>query len=252
MASGAEDRQIEITSVMQRGFEAIGRNAAAYLLLALVLAGIPAFLTQYLVLESLRTGDTAEVLSPAYLVGTLVTALSSYLLQAAIVRSSILELSGRGADVGGSLVQALKLLLPMIGLTIISSLAVGLGMLLLIVPGIIIYIMLILSVPVLVEERRGVFGSMSRSADLTKGSRWRIFGLLVLFVLFYFIVSAIVGALSMVALGLSDLTVVSAAFAALVSALTALLVAAMLAALYVELRTVKEGATVETLASIFD
>jgi hypothetical protein len=55
-----------------------------------------------------------------------------------------------------------------------------------------------------------------------------------------------------VVIGLGALTVVTAAFAAVVSALTALLVAAMLAALYVELRTVKEGATVESLAAIFD
>ncbi|MER8441207.1 hypothetical protein NKH36_33005 [Mesorhizobium sp. M1312] len=33
------------------------------------------------------------------------------------------------------------------------------------------------AVPVLVQERLGVFGSMARSSDLTKGSRWALFGL---------------------------------------------------------------------------
>lgn len=69
-----------------------------------------------------------------------------------------------------------------VGISFLVSLAAGLGMVALIVPGVLLLIMWSLAVPVKVLEHRGVFDSMSRSTDLTKGSWGRIFviGLLIL------------------------------------------------------------------------
>jgi hypothetical protein len=101
---------------------------------------------------------------------------------------------------------------------------------------------------VLVEERLGVIESMSRSSALTQGSRWRIFWLLLLFVLFYFLVSVTSGLL-MVAIGMGNMPM-TLALQAIVSGIVALVGAAMAASLYIELRTVKEGATADGLAEI--
>lgn len=57
------------------------------------------------------------------------------------------------------------------------------AMLALIVPGIILWLGWSMSVPVLIQERRGVFGSMSRSRALTKGNRWSLFGLFLILVI---------------------------------------------------------------------
>jgi hypothetical protein len=251
MATAATSEQkIDIGRTIQRGFETIGNHALGYLGLALLLAGLPAMLTNYYLLESFTAGDLNIFMSPLYWGSILVTWLSGTLLQASVVRSAILDLSGRPADIAGSLAQAFRLLLPLIGLTILLSIVTTVGFILLIVPGVILYVMLIVSVPVLVEERLGVIDSMGRSRELTRGSRWRIFALLLLFILVYFILAALLGLL-VVSIGFENV-IAQSVIQGLTAAITALLVAAMLASLYVELRTVKEGATTESLATIFE
>lgn len=252
MATIPQQENIDIGRVIQRGLSAIGSNIPGFALLALLLAGMPNFAMYYVLLS--RAGlVVANPLDPNYW-GTyglllLVTMFAGYLLQAALMRSVILHLDGRPADIGGSLTTALGLILPMIGLTIVSGIAIMLGLVLLIVPGVMLYVMWIVAVPVLVEERRGVFGSLSRSAELTKGSRWYVFGLLVLLLIFSSVVSAAAGLLNF---GDPLVSVIPfAATNAVVAAVYGLVIAAMLASLYYELRTVKEGATTDSLASIF-
>lgn len=253
MASvAAEEAKIDIGRVVQGGFRAIGHRLPAYLLLAVLLGGLPAFASQYAILSLGENPDaaTAWFLTGSGVGGMFFAMLAGMVLQAALVRCAILDLGGRHCDVAQSFFEALKLILPLIGIAILVSLAVGIGLILLIVPGIILYLMFIVAVPVLVEERRGVIGSMERSAELTKGSRWRIFGLVLLYFVAYGLLAAGVGA-AMLVVGL-DTALQLALLEGVFGTLTALLLAGMLASLYVELRTVKEGATVDTLASVFD
>jgi len=49
--------------------------------------------------------------------------------------------------------------------------------------------------PVCIAENEGVFGSMSRSAQLTKGHRWQIFGILVLIWIASVIITVLIEAL---------------------------------------------------------
>ena len=66
------------------------------------------------------------------------------------------------------------------------SIGIGVGLVLLIVPGIILALMWALTIPVAVLEDTGLGDSLSRSAELTKGSRGRVFVIYLLFaVLFY-------------------------------------------------------------------
>ncbi|MFN3387399.1 MAG: YciC family protein [Allosphingosinicella sp.] len=252
-SAAARDAKIDIGRVITGGFQAIGRRLPAYLLLAVLLGGVPAFLSQYALLstDGVDDGPALWFLSAGGLAGMVIAMIASALLQAAVVRCAIRDLGGRSCDVAESFVAALKLVLPLIGLTILSGLIVGLGLLLLIVPGIIFYVSLIVAVPVLVEERCGVIDSMKRSADLTSGSRWRIFGLIILYILAYGFLASAVGAAALAMGALEDLLSL-ALLEAVAGTLSALLIAGMLAALYVELRTVKEGASVESLASVFD
>ena len=234
--------RIDIGRVVSRGFETLRRQIGPFLALSMLLAALPILIMQYLV------GDSADP-TPLGLTW-LVTMITGYLLQAALVRSSILDQNDRPVDMRESIAVAFRLLLPMIGLMILSWIMIGIGLVLLIVPGLIVYSVLIVSVPALVEERRGVIESMNRSRELTSGSRPRILLLVVLFFIFYAALEMIVPVLTGV-LG-SDTAITRALGAALISAVTAMFVAVMLASLYIELRTVKEGATTDSLASIFE
>jgi hypothetical protein len=247
MASLAREEKIDLGAVIQRGFSVIGRNAPAYLVIAFLLTGVPTFITQYGSFAAIEGASGSAVALTAVM--GFISLFTGFLLQATVVRSAILDLSGRPADVTGSLMAALGLLLPMIGLAIVSFVAIGLASMLLIVPGIMLYVAWIVATPVLVEERPGVFASLNRSLELTRGSRWGIFGLLLLFAIAWIIVA---GVLSIFAPenGYEN-PLLSGAVQALISTLMGLVGAAMLASLYVELRTVKEGATTDSLAAIF-
>ena len=79
-------------------------------------------------------------------------------------------------------------LLPLLGLTIVVAILVSIGLVLFIVPGIILALVWFVAVPVLIIEDKGVFDSMSRSGELTKGNRWRIFGLMLVVYIGVFVV----------------------------------------------------------------
>ncbi len=71
----------------------------------------------------------------------------------------------------------------MLILGIRSGVAIGVGLLLLVVPGLMLLCSWAVIVPVYVEERAGGTASFARSRFLTYGHRWRIFGLTLIFVL---------------------------------------------------------------------
>ena len=239
----------DIGRVIQRGLGVIGRQAAPFILLSLLLVGVPSFFIQFLMMDRVAAGDFSFVFAGTWVLSFLVGVLAGYLLQAALVRASIRDLRDEPVEFIPSLVEALKLLLPMIGISILLGLMMIVGLLLLVVPGIIIYLAFIIAVPVLVEERLGVIGSMKRSAELTRGSRWWIFLLLILLLL---VSSVIGGTWSIVSAMLGgNAPIVAAAAQMVISTATGLVTATMLASLYLELRLIKEGAGPDGLAAIF-
>jgi Membrane domain of glycerophosphoryl diester phosphodiesterase len=80
--------------------------------------------------------------------------------------------------------RILYLSLIMIGVGI----GIGIGFILLIVPGIIFALMWSLTIPVAVLEDKGLRDATSRSAELTKGNRGRIFMIYFLFIVLMYIV----------------------------------------------------------------
>ncbi len=89
----------------------------------------------------------------------------------------------RPAGVADSFSRVKGQILPVIGLSLLVGLAAGAACIALIVPGVLLFIMWSLAVPAKVLENRGVLDSMSRSMDLTKGNRGRIFVIWLLFIL---------------------------------------------------------------------
>ena len=152
------------------------------------------------------------------------------------------------AEVGRSLLVSLRMIVPLFLLSILVTILTGIGFMLLIVPGIMVFIVFSVAVPVLVEERAGVFGSMKRSRELTRGSRWRIFLLCLNFFVLYLLLWALAAALTGV---VSDGIYFQAGIQALFATVTGVIVAGMLTLLYLELRTVREGATISDLAAVF-
>jgi hypothetical protein len=246
--------------VIQRTFQVIGANGALFAVGALALVSLPLLVGTLIGLQ--WAGNRVFVYWIAG--GTLLSSLGSVILQGTVVRAAVGGLNGAPVAPGEAVSTGLRFLLPLIGLAIVSALGVWLGLILLIVPGIIVSLMWSVAAPVLVVEKRGVFGSLKRSRDLTRGRRWAILGLFVLYTIVSFMLSIVIQAVGLpmgVASGnlftLNNATmsagVVAFVFASsLVNGLQGVIIAAGVASLYYELRASKEGAAPEDTASIFD
>jgi hypothetical protein len=246
--------------VVQRTFQVIGQNLGLFALCALVLVVAPAFIGT---LIGLKTQLAEQAFSPASLLGGLAAGVGGLILQGMVVHTVVARLNGRSVPFSDSLRAGARFMLPLLGLGIVQTLGVMLGLVLLIVPGLILAVMWTVSAPSLVVEQRGVFESLQRSRDLTRGHRWSIFGLLVVYMILSMIVGGVVAGVGLAAgvstmRGVAALTtytpvvVISTFLSSLTNGFQGVLVAAGAASIYYELRTTKEGVAPDQLASIFD
>jgi hypothetical protein len=259
-------RRFEMGRVISGTFEVIGRNFVPFTLLALLLGGLPNLLVG---LFQLRFVGERSTFQPGWIGGTLAGGLimlaAAFVLQAAIVHATVTDLNGRRVVLGDSLKVGLRNCLPLIGLAILTGLAVAIGLMLLIIPGLILMVVWSVAVPAKVVEKIGVFDAFTRSRDLTRGRRWPIFGLFVLYAIAAWVLSALViAAFAPFALakGLptaetmgdftSSIGIVQLIADPLVATITTLVSTAGLATLYSELRGSREGVGPEALASVFD
>ncbi|UVK37450.1 hypothetical protein LHFGNBLO_004493 [Mesorhizobium sp. AR10] len=250
--------KFQIGRVFNNSFAVISRNIGLCLGLALLFSGLPAFVLQLwnqAHMESILADPNAIALADSNTVFrdslisfavAIIYFVLSLLLQSALVRATIEDLNGKRPAIGDCLRIALRCLLPTLGIGLLVALGSGLAAIALLVPGIILWLGWSVAVPVLVQERRGVFGSMSRSRVLTKGSRWALFGL---FLILIVLASVIQWAMAVAVLLFGG--IVAAVVAGLVSAVSSTVLSIATAVSYVELRQVKEGTSVDELAEIF-
>jgi hypothetical protein len=108
----------------------------------------------------------------------------------------------RPTSIGSSYSAAKSSLLRVIGITLGVGIASGIGLILLIVPGIYLFLMWSLAIPVTVLEGGGLNASTSRSTVLTKGSRGRIFVIYFLILVLTFIVALVLQFVLLLPLGI--------------------------------------------------
>jgi hypothetical protein len=161
---------------------------------------------------------------------------------------------GERADAGESLRYGLSRLLPLIVAYFVMSIAIGLGLVALLIPGIFLAIKWSMTFPAIVAERAGPFAAMGRSWDLTRGHWWRTFGTLLVVLLISFVLAfAILVALG-AAVASSD-SISEVAFAVLLTAVTIIvlavlypLTASIVTVIYYDLRVRNEGFDLQLLA----
>lgn len=258
-----EERKISVGRVFQRAFSAIGQNPVVVLGLALIVGALPSLLMTYLFVQlglaspaALQSGAISmSGFFGAVLVSSLIGMIIAALVQAALTRAVVSANEGRRVTFGESLSAGFRKILPLIALSIVFAFAVGIGFVLLVIPGIILLLMWAVAVPVLVIEGTGVFASFGRSAELTKGARWKILGLFLVLIVIYWLLTVVLGliGLSMYGTGTSAAGVPIANLVGSVIAGTAfnLLWGTIQPSLYVELRQAKEGVAIEDLEQVF-
>jgi hypothetical protein len=156
-------------------------------------------------------------------------------------------LSGRSTTVGDCLGVGFANLVPVIGVALLSGLIIVVGMMLCVVPGIIASVVLALAVPVAIQEKPYVTDALRRSASLTEGYRWTVFGVLFVMGSISFILSIPVG----VIFGISGHPEYARLAGQLIAIVVGGLAATAPAVMYYRLRSIKESLDVRDIASVF-
>jgi hypothetical protein len=247
-------RSLDVGRTIQRTFDSIRQNWAVFFGASALLVGLPSLLSAW-GQSIMLTGDAGSAFL-AVLIGGVLSVVGAYVLQGLVVQGTVSGFNGRRLTFQEALSHGTRVFLPLIGLAIVSGIAVMLGYILLIVPGVILTVIWLVAAPAVVVERRGVFESLQRSRDLTRGSRWPIFGVVVIYFVLWMIVGAAISALGIATggtfVGGTTNMAVNLVATPLTNLLSGVIAAAGVAAVYYELRTVKEGVGAEQLAAIFD
>jgi hypothetical protein len=232
--------EFRIGRVFSRTLTLLLRNFPIYFAVAAV-AALPGVLVENSI------SDKDPMVSPQ-LAGLLVMLLLGPLSQAIMLHTAFQDMSGRRISLSESVRAALGRWLPLVGLSICVGVGIVCGFILLIVPGFTLMIMWYVANPACIVERLGVFASMGRSSELTKGHRWSIFGMWLLIAIASGVISAVLkavlglsGSTGLVIVGTLALTALAGAFAAVFAIVT-----------YHDLRVAKEGVDTRHIVAVFD
>lgn len=145
----------------------------------------------------------------------------------------------RDSSVQDLIDAAWPVVLPLIGVGILAGIAIGLGIFLFVIPGLILMTIWAVVAPVIVVEHSGVIDSFGRSRELVRGSGWQVFGVIIV----VFLITIIVGiVLVAIGIGISDSLGMQIVLNLIASTVTAPIAALAAAVIYFRLLAIKGDA----------
>jgi hypothetical protein len=182
------------------------------------------------------------------------------LSQAIVLYGAFQVMRGQPIDLAESARIGLRRFFPIVGLAISMTFLIFLASLLLVVPGLILYVMWFVATPVCVVEQLGPFRSMGRSRQLTKGHRWKILGLQLLILIPALVFGAIMGAVILAVSGTGGFLATATAFSTTLGQVVNLIWSAIWTAFYAivivvtyhDLRVAKEGVDTDQIVAVFE
>ncbi len=164
-----------IGEVIQLGWESLKRQPIVVVGLIIIyfIPNIPSTLVN--ILEQVGLLDEGGALGILLgVLGSLFSLVVGQFLQVGLVRMFLAAVRGQEPALG-LLFSGADRFLPLLGLSILTGLAVMFGLLLLIVPGVILALGLSMAPYYLVDQRQGVIASMRSSWEATAGKRVDLF-----------------------------------------------------------------------------
>ena len=189
------DPPLSIAGLWRDTVGVVERNSA----LVIPLAAAFVFLPQLLVEMLAGPFDPANF-NAVRLGWSLLAALIGTIGQSAIIIVALDDGSGARRTMREVVADAVRLV-PAVFLTgVITGLAIGLGLFLLVVPGLYLIGRLVVAPSVIVAERLGIGAALARTMELTRGRAWRVTLFFVLLGVF-FAVAILLAGLVVAALG---------------------------------------------------
>ncbi len=237
--------EFRIGSVLARSLGVLGNNLVPFGMVSIVFLA-PQFVLPFVLVSLLGVTGSVAVVVAWYLSVALVWILTYFLLSAVLMYGTIGELRGNRASIGQSIRWVLGLLFPIIGVAIVATLGVFAGMLLFVVPGFILLAMWWVAVPAAVVERTGVVESLRRSARLTSGHRWRLFGIFILIG----VAQSVLDILANLLFG--DLEILGSVISSAIFVAVTAVYAVVGAVCYHDLRVLVDGVDADEIARVFE
>ncbi len=242
-AGQAAERDFRLGHVVAQTSSILWRHLLPFLLLyviASLLLNVPVTFTN----DNSPVADVAIACGISLLLYMVFNAFAG----AAVAYAAIDDMRGRPVDMTAALRVALRRFFPVLGVTAAVVVLAVLGLALMIVPAAIVISAFFVVVPACVVEGLGPVQGMRRSAELTKGYRWRIFALA-----FAALVTEMIGQML-----LDQATRPFGNFALILAPQVAwdvvvgAFVAIAMAVTYRDLRVAKEGVDADQIATVFD
>lgn len=243
----AANERFDLGRVAARSFAVVGRHPIGFLALSLLFYGLPAYAMDHPQVQAVLGGLGYD----RFWIPVAAQAFNFFVLgalaQIGITVATIQDLNGRRVDFVAAFRRSFTKFLPVLALSLVMALVTATGFVMLLIPGIIVYVMWFVALPALVEEGGGIIAATDRSRALTRGMRWPLFGLVAAYLILALLISFASTLLGTLPLGSAAPGII----AAVMAALTSMIGSTGVAAAYVELRTMKEGADTSALAEIF-
>jgi hypothetical protein len=234
-----EIRAMSLGEVLDTAFRLVRANFVPLVAIGLTVS-LPAAGLTYAV-EEMKTLPNAATIGGFVSLGFFMLVVSP-VVSAAITHAVSEVYQGRAVSFASSLRVGLKLLLPLMGTALLMTLLMGLGMLLLIIPGIYLAFAWMLTYQVLVIERRAGWNALKRTRELSSGHLLRILGVLMVASLLLMVISVVIGLLT-ASLPLAEMFV-----SALMQSIFSAYLTAAFVVLYFDIRCRKEAFDLEHLA----
>lgn len=256
-ATAAPER-FDIGRVFSSGFAIVGRRPMTFIVLALVFSYLPTAATLWLTTSWLPQPTPGAVDIPGTfrrlgIVELIAVAFGGFgwVMQGAAAAAALSDFGERPLSVGDALGRAAGRMPLVYVMGVLATLAVILGTIALIVPGVLLALAWAVGGIAATVENTG-FKAFGRSAELTRGYRVQLFMVLVVYGIAGGILGFVARAIGGAPLGAPEPLWVTVGVQPLASAVLQIFQTATLVAAYVELRGVKEGLAASSLASLFD
>lgn len=246
-----------VLDILSKTFKIFIKQIVLFVGLALVV-GVGLNLMNYLIFGSALFIEPENMFSSAagiaaFLSTMVISMIVSTILMAMITLAAYDIHQGRAMRIGAYISVAVRNFIPIIVLTILMSIGVGIASLLLVIPGLYLYAMWLVVVPAIVIDQAG-FGGLKRSQELTKGFRWSILGLLILGLIIIILISAVVGGV----LGYGFYSMFEGPsgpavliFQSIVNSIGYAFFAVLVVMLFARLKELKEGVGMDELVEVF-
>ena len=264
MTAGTAPGRFETGRVLARAYRIFRRRPLTLVALSVLFSGLPSLVTGYVNIHfssgalspTAPTDWRALVASFAIVESVAILAAScGYLLQAAatVCAIQVQTRSEDGLSATMSTVIRRAPILLLVGL--VSQLGALVGELAFLVPGVLLALAWAVVAPVATLEPLGLVATLRRSAALTRGSRGAIFGIMLLYglatVVFNLVLRGVAG-VSLVDPAANTSTLLNFIINPVSLVIWGTVWAVVTAAIYFELRWLKEGVEAGGVAAVFD